>query len=170
MQEISAAVEVGSMLIKSLIDPKYTEMELHICKDRQDDEVARVASELHALFDESLKAVDERGNQRLLPLVSVYSFYAEGQRVFALDEKEKYVVSKKLYELEEQYENHFVRISKSELVNVKKIKSLDLSLTGTIKVIMKNGYETYSSRRNVAKIRERITQINRTKKSGEERS
>ena len=158
------------MLIKSLIDPKYTEMELHICKDRQDDEVARVASELHALFDESLKAVDERGNQRLLPLVSVYSFYAEGQRVFALDEKEKYVVSKKLYELEEQYENHFVRISKSELVNVKKIKSLDLSLTGTIKVIMKNGYETYSSRRNVAKIRERITQINRTKKSGEERS
>ena len=158
------------MLIKSFIDPKYKEMELHICKDRQDDEVARVASELHALFDESLKAVDERGNQRLLPLVSVYSFYAEGQRVFALDEREKYVVSKKLYELEEQYENHFVRISKSELVNVKKIKSLDLSLTGTIKVIMKNGYETYSSRRNVAKIRERITQINRTKKSGEERS
>ena len=157
------------MLIKTLIDPKYKEMELHICKDRLDDEVTRVAAELHGLFDESLKAVDERGNQRLLPLVSVYSFYAEGQKVFALDEKERYVVSKKLYVLEELYENHFVRISKSELVNVRKIKSLDLSLTGTIKVIMKSGYETYSSRRNVAKIRERITQINRAKKPGEER-
>lgn len=144
------------MLIKSKIDPKYQELELHICKDQLDDEVTRIAGELHALFDESLKAVDERGNQLLLPLVNVYSFFAEGQRVFALDEKQKYVISKKLYELEEQYEENFVRISKSELVNVKKIKSLDLSLTGTIKVIMRNGYETYSSRRNVAKIRERL--------------
>lgn len=144
------------MLIRSKIDPKYHELELHICKDRTDDEVIRVAAELHAMFDESLKAVDERGNQLLLPLVNVYSFFAEGQRVFALDEKQRYVISKKLYELEEQYEENFVRISKSELVNVKKIGSLDLSLTGTIKVIMKNGYETYSSRRNVAKIRERL--------------
>ena len=68
------------------------------------------------------------------------------------------MISKKLYELEEAYgEDNFVRISKSELVNVKKIKSLDLSLTGTIKVIMKNGYETFSSRRNIAKIRERLS-------------
>lgn len=37
---------------------------------------------------------------------------------------------------------------------LKKIRSLDVSLTGTIKVIMKNGYETYTSRRNVAKLKE----------------
>ncbi|MBP5264443.1 MAG: LytTR family transcriptional regulator DNA-binding domain-containing protein [Lachnospiraceae bacterium] len=144
------------MLIRSEIDPKYVELELHVCKDAMDEEVARTLGDLHALFDESIRAVDERGNQLLLPLVGIYSFFAEGQRVYALDEKQKYVVSAKLYELEEKYEESFVRISKSELVNVKKIKSLDLSLTGTIKVIMKNGYETYSSRRNVAKIRERL--------------
>ena len=144
------------MLIRSRIDPKYRELELHICKDRLDDEVARIESELHAMFDESLRAVDERGNQLLLPLVDVYSFFAEGQRVFAMDEKQRYVISKKLYELEEQYEESFVRISKSELVSIKKIKSLDLSLTGTIKVVMRNGYETYSSRRNIVKIRERL--------------
>ena len=144
------------MLIRSEIDPKYGELELHVCKDAMDEEVARTLGDLHALFDESIRAVDERGNQLLLPLVGIYSFFAEGQRVYAIDEKQKYVVSAKLYELEEKYEESFVRISKSELVNVKKIKSLDLSLTGTIKVLMKNGYETYSSRRNVAKIRERL--------------
>ena len=144
------------MLIRSEIDPKYQELELHVCKDAMDEEVVRTLGDLHALFDESIRAVDERGNQLLLPLVGIYSFFAEGQRVYALDEKQKYVVSAKLYELEEKYEESFVRISKSELVNVKKIKSLDLSLTGTIKVLMKNGYETYSSRRNVAKIRERL--------------
>ncbi|MBP5281012.1 MAG: LytTR family transcriptional regulator DNA-binding domain-containing protein [Lachnospiraceae bacterium] len=146
------------MQIKPEIDPKYKEIELHVCKDQSDEEVAHILGELRAWFVESLKAVDERGNQCLLPLNSVYSFFAEGQRVFALDEKQRYVISKKLYELEEAYgEDNFVRISKSELVNVKKIKSLDLSLTGTIKVIMKNGYETFSSRRNIAKIRERLS-------------
>jgi DNA-binding LytR/AlgR family response regulator len=39
---------------------------------------------------------------------------------------------------------------------VKKIKSLDMSVTGTIRVIMKNDYETYVSRRNVARIKERL--------------
>ena len=152
------------MQIKPEIDPKYQEIELHVCKDKPDEEVTQVLSELRAWFEDSLKAVDERGNQLLLPLNSVYAFFAEGQRVFALDEKQKYVISKKLYELEEAYgEDAFVRISKSELVNIKKIKSLDLSLTGTIRVIMKNGYETYSSRRNVAKIRERLAPKNNAK-------
>ena len=145
------------MQIKAVIDSKYEEIELHVCKDRQDEEVANVISELHAWFDESLKAVDERGNQLMLPLSDVLSFYAQGQRVYALDESGRYVISKKLYELEQQYgESTFVRISKSELVNLKKIKSIDLSLTGTVKILMKNGYETYSSRRSIAKIRERL--------------
>ena len=63
------------------------------------------------------------------------------------------------WKIEEEYEKLcFVRISKSEIVNYKKIKSLDMSLTGTIKVIMKNGYETYSSRRNVSKLKELLLQ------------
>ena len=143
------------MLIRQVIHPAYRELELHVCKDRADEEVSSVVDGLHALFDETLRVMDERGNQCMLPLLSVFAFYAEGQRVYALDEKQRYVVSRKLYELEQDYaERGFVRISKSELVNVRKIGSLDLSLTGTVKVIMKNGYETYSSRRNVAKIRD----------------
>ena len=76
------------MLIRSEIDPKYVELELHVCKDAIDEEVARTLGDLHALFDESIRAVDERGNQLLLPLVGIYSFFAEGQRVYALDEKQ----------------------------------------------------------------------------------
>ena len=31
-----------------------------------------------------------------------------------------------------------------------------MSVTGTIRIIMKNGYETYASRRNVAKLKEKL--------------
>ena len=143
------------MQIKTIIDKKYKETEIHVLKDSLDDEVRNVVRELHGIFDETLTGTDERGNKCVLRPLDIVSFYAEGQRVFAIDDSERYSVSSKLYELEEKYgKSGFVRISKSEVVNFKKIKSLDMSFTGTIKVIMKNGYETYTSRRNVAKIKE----------------
>ena len=50
-------------------------------------------------------------------------------------------------------EGQFFRISKSEIVNLKKIRRLDMSVTGTIKVILSDGTETYTSRRNVTKLK-----------------
>ncbi|MCR5458664.1 MAG: LytTR family transcriptional regulator [Acetatifactor sp.] len=143
------------MLIKSEINERYTELEVHVCRDVMNEEVKNVMGQLHALFDVSLTGTDEIGNRCVIRPAEIISFYAEGQRVMAMDDKKKYVISKKLYELEKEYESLcFVRISKSEIVNYKKIRSLDVSLTGTIKVIMKNGYETYTSRRNVSKLKE----------------
>ena len=87
----------------------------------------------------------------------IVSAYAEGQKVMVLGAGGIYTVQKKLYELEEELgERNFVRISKSEIVNIRKIKNLDMSITGTIKLVMKNDYETFVSRRNVGKIKERL--------------
>lgn len=143
------------MQIKSVIHEKFHNLEIHVCNDEMNDEVKDVIDKLHTFFDASISATDELGNRCMINPSEVISFYSEGQRVMAMDAKKRYVVSQKLYELEESYQNLcFVRISKSELVNYKMIKSLDMSLSGTIKVIMKNGYETYTSRRNVTKIKE----------------
>ena len=143
------------MQIRSEINKRYTELEVHVCNDEMTDEVRDVMGQLHSFFDTSLTGTDEIGNRCLLRPAEIYSFYAEGQKVFALDASKKYTVSRKLYELEKDYADLcFVRISKSEIINYKKIRNLDLSLTGTIKVVMKNGYETFSSRRNVARLKE----------------
>ena len=133
-------------------------MELHVCNDEMTEEVNSVIDQLHSFFDISLTATDEVGNRCILRPSEILSFYSEGQKVIAMDDKKRYTVSRKLYELEQDYEKlGFVRISKSEIVNYRRIRSLDLSLTGTIRVIMRNGYETFSSRRNVAKLKELIT-------------
>ena len=143
------------MQIRSEINKRYTELEVHVCNDEMTDEVRDVMGQLHGFFDTSLTGTDEIGNRCILRPAEIYSFYAEGQKVFALDATKKYTVSSKLYELEKDYDDLcFVRISKSEIINYKKIRNLDMSLTGTIKVIMKNGYETFSSRRNVARLKE----------------
>ena len=145
------------MKIKTEINSKYSEIELHICSSEISDEVRRITGELHMMYDESLTGTDEKGNRRILRPGEIVSFYSEGQRVIALGEEERYVIPSKLYELEEELtQSHFIRISKSEIVNIRKIRSLDMSITGTIRIIMKNGYETYASRRNVSKLKARL--------------
>lgn len=143
--------------IQSVIHEKYKETEIHVCKDRMDEEVRGILGELHTLYDEVIAGVDEAGNRCTLRPAEILSFYAEGQRVIMLGADRRYTVSRKLYELEEQLGScGFVRISKSEIVNFRQIRSLDMSITGTVRVIMKNGYETYASRRNVTKIKEML--------------
>ncbi len=145
------------MKIKTEINSKYSEIELHICHNEINDEVKNISSELHMMYDKSFIGTDERGNRLVLRPGEIVAFYSEGQRVIALGEKERYIISSKLYELEEELiKTYFMRISKSEIVNIRKIRSLDMSISGTIRIIMKNGHETYVSRRNVSKLKERL--------------
>ena len=84
----------------------------------------------------------------------IVKIYAEASKVFAQTEKGSYQIRLRLYEAEEKLNNSkFVRISNSEIVNLKKVKSLDLSFVGTICMELSNGEVSYVSRRYVSKIK-----------------
>jgi len=143
------------MEIKARISKEFENIELHVCNHELTEEVKGILSELHGIYDLQLAATDAKGDRVLLRPGDVVYFSASGQKVFAGTGDGVYTVNEKLYELEEALKaSRFVRISKSEIVNTRMIRSMDLSVTGTIRITMKNGYETYVSRRNVAKIKE----------------
>ena len=145
------------MKILTETDNKYKEIELHVCSNALTDEVRAVVGELHEIYDYNIPGTDEIGNKRMIRRTEILSAYSEGQRVIVLTGDGRYAVQKKLYELENELgDTNFIRISKSEIINIRKIKSLDMSITGTIKLVLKTGYETYVSRRNVAKIKEKL--------------
>ena len=149
------------MLIKTIISPSYPEPELHVCSSELNREVKTILNELHSLYDDRLTGTDRRGDRCLFSPASMISFYAEGKKVTALGDGESYTVAQKLYELEERLSGcGFVRISKSEIINARRIRKLDMSLTGTIRILMQNGYETYASRRNVARLKELLMRKN----------
>ena len=89
----------------------------------------------------------------------ILRFYAEDKGVFALlADGQVCTVRARLYELEELLDRHtFVRISHSEIVNLKQVTALDLSLSGTIKITLANGAAVcYTSRRYVKKIKQAL--------------
>ena len=70
---------------------------------------------------------------------------------------QEYTLRLRLYELEELLSpSRFARISNGEIVNLKAVTALDLSLTGTIQMTLTGGVVTYVSRRYVKKIKQTL--------------
>lgn len=100
-----------------------------------------------------LKAYDERG-EILLNMDEIIRIYTQQRRVLVDSDRGSFSLRSRLYELEEKLDAaEFVRISNSEIVNKRRILHLDFSLTGTIRLSLKGGVETYVSRRYVPRIR-----------------
>lgn len=90
-----------------------------------------------------------------LHIDEIIRIYGEQQKVFAQTEKGVYSLRLRLYEMEEKLvASHFIRISNSEIINLKKVKNLDMSYNGTICINFQSGGETYVSRRYVSKIKD----------------
>lgn len=100
-----------------------------------------------------LKAYDERG-EILLEMDEIIRIYTQQRRVLVDSDRGSFNLRSRLYELEDKLDAaEFVRISNSEIVNRRRILYLDFSLTGTIRLSLKGGVETYVSRRYVPRIR-----------------
>lgn len=90
----------------------------------------------------------------VLKLADIIRIYSASGKVFAVTEKKEYTLRLRLYEVEEKLEGKsFVRISNSEIINIKKAKKFDLSITGTICVTLSDHSKSYVSRRYVKKIK-----------------
>ncbi|MEX2804352.1 LytTR family DNA-binding domain-containing protein [Streptococcus sp. H31] len=79
----------------------------------------------------------------------IVRFYTENKKVFIETAQSIYQSKYRLYQLEELLPEYFIRISYSEIVNIKQIKELNLSFKGTIQVIFKTGQNTFVSRRSI---------------------
>lgn len=143
------------MRVRARIDKSFDTVEIQICNKELTSQVKQLVEDISAYVNEGISGTDSRGEKVMLPMRDILRFYTEKQKVMVQDASGIYSIQEKLYELEERLDvGQFFRISKSEIVNLKKIKRLDLSITGTIKVILSDGTETYTSRRNVTKLKQ----------------
>lgn len=143
------------MKISFLFHEKYKEPEIVICGAKKSKELAELKQIIAEAVDEKLTVYDDRDAVRITQ-GEVIRFYASRQRVYAQTADATYLVRARLYELEEMLKKQFVRISNSEIVNVKKIRRMDTSISGTIHMYLQSGIETYVSRRYVSRIRDSL--------------
>lgn len=144
------------MEVEIRTEPGRQEPKVIILTGEESEELRRLADRLSALAVGPIPA--GRGEERLLlPQGEFLRFYADGKGVSGQTGSEVCAVPLRLYELEERLDQtRFVRISNSEIINLDRVTSVDLSLSGTICMTLDGTVKVYVSRRYVKKIKETL--------------
>ena len=144
------------MKVNVEIDKNINENQILIKTNEMNDSVNAI---IQKLSEETPKLlVGFIGDEvRVLDELEIIRFYSSGKKVFAVLKKDEYLMKVPLYEVMERLnQNHFVRISNAEIVNMKKVLAFDLNFIGTICIKLENGNISYVSRRYVSKIKQML--------------
>ncbi len=98
----------------------------------------------------------KEGKTVLLEISFIYYIESVDKRTFVYTKENCYESKLRLYELEESLGSYFLRISKSMIVNLKKIKSVKSDLSGRMEASMLNGEKIVISRSYVKEIKRRL--------------
>ena len=141
------------MQIEIKIDSEFTEPKIIVMTASMTDEINNLVKKISMGSTQIISGMKDNKIEVLVQ-EDFIRIYANAGKVFAVTDKGEYTVRMRLYELEQRLDTcQFVRISNSEIVNLKKVISFDLSFTGTICVKLSDGKVTYVSRRYVRKIK-----------------
>ena len=144
------------MKIEVQLDAHCSEVTVRILTDRISREVQELMDRITlSTTDLDLLLGFQKEEAVPLSLEEIIRVYTSSGKVYAVTEEGEYQLRYRLYEVEERVNpKYFVRISQSEIVNLRKVKRFDLSLTGTIGVLFSDGSFSYVSRRFVSKIKQ----------------
>ncbi len=142
------------MQIDIKIDQSCPEPKITITTNEMTDEISNIIKMLSENISHTLVGFKD-GTATLLEYSDIFRIFSSNNRVIADTASGEYQLRMRLYEIESRLEAMgFIRISHSEIVNIKKVKSFDLSITGTILISMSNGSVSYASRRYIGKIKQ----------------
>lgn len=133
------------MKVELNIDEKFKEILVTISTDKINDEVQELVNYIEYKEDYLVGIADDQ--VCVLDISDIIRVFVEDRKVFVVTTKGKFIVRKKLYEMNNLLTKDFVKISQSEIANIKFIKNLDLSIRGTIVIVYKNSDISYVSRR-----------------------
>lgn len=141
------------MKVKIVVDPTREEEVIIFTHKRTPlvEEIERLASDKPM---ELLGVCDDENV--VLEYVKVLRFTVENGKTYAYAGDKRYRIKQRLYQIEEQAPDCFIRIHQSCLANLRGIARFEAAYSGTLRVVFKNGDVDYVSRRNVRGVKERL--------------
>ena len=135
------------MKLELNIDEKVKETLVVVSANKIDKEVQNLINYIEYSSEYLIGIVEDKAS--IIDIDEIIRVYIEDRKTFVATLKDTYVVKKKLYEVENMGTRNFIKISQSEIANIKFIKNLDFSNTGTIVIKYKNSDISYVSRRMI---------------------
>lgn len=131
--------------------PELVEIHCHTVSDEVREIVAFVKSRQGQLTGTS------EGKQYEIAVTDVYYLESVDNKTFLYTKAAVYETKQKLYELEEVLKGkHFLRVSKSLLLNLMKVRSIQPALNGRFTAVLQSGEEVIISRKYVPELKKAL--------------
>ena len=143
-------MKVNLFVSKDLEEP-YAEIYTDALTDNIQKAMVLLENETEAeteegMNDNSILAVKKGQDIVLLDFEDIFMIRVEEKQTKVYTENKDYLVKKPLYQIEENLDANFVRVSKATIVNLRKIKRVAPSLRGMMFIELKNGLKDNISR------------------------
>ena len=116
-----------------------------IYTDKMTDEIQRII-DAFGTSDTPITALQNEEDLVILQPKEIYMVRVENGDTVIYGERRKYRSRKRLYELGQQLGKQFMQISKSTLINLSYMESIEQGFSGTLLLKLKNGSKDYVSR------------------------
>ena len=117
------------------------------------DEIERLVMQENVT--DRIAGYDEDGIT-MLDIKQVECFFVQSEKTYAAySDGKRYLIKKRLYELENILPDEFERINKSAVANRSRISKFKVQLSGAVDAVFASGYTDYISRRCFSELRKR---------------
>lgn len=104
-------------------------------------------------YRESYLSVYDGKEKYQMSCIHIFYIESENDKVFVYTSNRKFQCKKKLYELENELPDYFSRVSKSTILNLRKVEHYSPQLNGVMKAVLNNQQVVYISRKYLREIR-----------------
>ena len=144
------------MKVNLFVSKDIKEAHADIHTNELTDNITKAIAILESDDSNDMLAVKNGSDIALLELGDIYMFRVEDKQVKVYTENSDYLIKKPLYQVEEYLDQSFVRISKTTIVNLKKIQRVAPSLKGMMFIELKNGLKDNISRKYLPEFKEAL--------------
>ena len=144
------------MKVRLDIDKQYAEEQIFIEAPTLSPRVQKVKDFVQSLDQKETLKGKFQDQVFLIEIQKIQRIYIENRKVLAETDSRIYALDIRLYQAVEILPASFIQISQSEIVNIDAISHLKLTSNGLIEIYLKNDSFTYSSRRYLKAIKEKL--------------
>ena len=138
-------------------DKTLDEIEIIVRAAEKDAQVTALLESLSKDEPVKLTVLDSGNRASVIDEKDIVFVAAEGKLVRVVTTEGIYRAKQSLQSIESILSRTFLRVSRFEIINLKKVRKYDFTLVGTLRIEFNNGMETWASRRYIPVIRERLS-------------
>lgn len=132
-------------------------IEILVRASEQDIQVSEILEILAKRGSDKLTVLDGNKCPCVIDTADIIFISSEGKQMRFITDNGIFTARQTLQGVQNLLGTEFLRISRFELINLKKVRKYDFTIIGTLRIEFRNGMETWASRRYIPIIKERLS-------------